>query len=102
MKNKIFNLIIRDGSYTPARIWLMPFLYDNSKIKDPEKAVREAVQDFLKTEEGKEAVEHACGYFNWGDVMASVPDEYFESHGMIPFGDTSISVEVEHDEVLVE
>jgi hypothetical protein len=102
MKNKIFNLIVRDSSYTPARIWLIPFLYDDSKIKNPEKVVRKAVRDFLKTEEGKEAKEYACGCFNWGDVMASIPDEYFESYGIIPFGDTSINVEVEHDEVLSE
>ena len=102
MKNKVFNLVVRDSSYTPARIWIMPFLYDDAKIKDPEKTVRKAVQDFLKSDEGKEANENACGYFNWGDVMCYMPDEYFESRGLIPFGDTSISAEVEHDEVLCD
>lgn len=100
MKNRIFNLGIRDDSYTPARIWLVLFLYDDSKIKNPEKEIRAAVQDFLKTKEGKEAVEYACGNFNWEDAMCSVPDEFFKSRGLIPLKSETCNAKVEHDEIL--
>jgi hypothetical protein len=72
-------------------------------VVSPEDALRGAVQDFIDsgTDESKAALSYACGCFNWGDAMSSVPDSYFIKRGLTPLtGYESIDVFVKHDEVL--
>lgn len=99
-KKSTFNLIIRDGSYTPARIWLCPFLYDANDISNPEVAVRAAVRDFLESDESKMARVLSHGNFNWGDALCEVPEKFFIARGMYPLADEGTTIEVAHDEVL--
>ena len=99
-KKSTFNLVIRDGSYTPARIWLCPFLYDPFEIATPEIAVRAAVRDFLESDESKMARVRSRGNFNWGDVLCEVPEKFFIERGVYPLTDEGTTIEVAHDEVL--
>ena len=99
-RKSIFNLIIRDGSYTPARIWLCPFLYDVNDISNPEVAVRAAVRDFLDSDESATARAWSHGSFNWGDVLSEVPERFFIERGVYPLSNEGTTIEVAHDEVL--
>jgi len=72
-------------------------------VVSPEEALRSAVQDFIKsgTNESISALDYACGDFNWGDVMSSVPESYFINRGLTPLAEhESIDIFVRHDEVL--
>ena len=97
----LLNLIIEHNEGLKRDTWVVSFKV-NKTVDDPEKALRNAVHDFVHsdTEAAKEALEYANGYFNWGDVMISVPSEYYEKHGLTPLEGESIEVVVEHGEVL--
>ena len=72
-------------------------------VVSAEEALRGAVQDFIGsgTKESIAALDHACGDFNWGDVMSSVPDIFFINRGLtLLAGHKSIDIHVNHDEVL--
>lgn len=72
-------------------------LNDNVILSD----IRQAVRNYLDTEDGKEANERACNDFNWGDVLTEVPDEVFKAIGLTPIEPpmADIVINVEHDEV---
>lgn len=104
MTPRIMNLIIRDMDTKDWKIGVENFWVDED-VEDPERALREAVQNFLKsgTEAAREAISYSCGYFNWGDVMSSVPDELFARHGLRKMsGCEAVDVNVEHDEILFD
>ena len=69
-------------------------------VKNPEEALRNAVEDFMKSEEGKKAIEYACGDFNWGVVAANITDEFLKPHGLMWFKNDIETVSVNQDEVL--
>lgn len=99
---KKLNLIIRLEHKRNNETRIVPFAIGDS-VEDPERALRDAVRDFVhsNTDEAKSALEYACGSFNWGDVMSSIPNEYFVKHGLTPIDDDeSIEVMVDHDEIL--
>ena len=64
-----------------SRSWTDEFLADAS-VKNPEDALRQAVADYLKTVEGREAVVESCEDFNWGDAIQEVPDAFWNRHGL--------------------
>lgn len=68
-------------------------------ITDPESAIRAAVETYLKTPEGKEAVIEACRDYNWGDVFNTVPEQILNQHG-IHFTEEGYTICVDQDEVL--
>lgn len=51
-------------------------------VENVEKAMREAVKDYLKTESGKKMIEYSCGDYNWGDAVMSVDEESWNKHGI--------------------
>lgn len=57
------------------------FLIDN-QVSNTEQAFRNAVDEFLMTEDGKEMIEVTDGDFNWGDAIVSVPANILEHHGI--------------------
>lgn len=76
------------------------FRVDDS-VKNVEEAFRAAVADYLKTEEAKPDVEDACGEYNWGDAMGTVPEEFFNKHGIYTTqNEDTIEIFVNQDEIL--
>lgn len=71
-------------------------------VKDPEQALRDAVKQFLKTEEGKKMIEYSAGDFNWGDAVMSVPNEVWKAHGLTMVETGIQDIVVNQDEVLCE
>lgn len=55
---------------------------DGLQTEEVEKAMREAIAEFLATSEGKECSEGCCDDFNWGDAVTEVPDEIWAKHGL--------------------
>lgn len=47
-----------------------------------EALLRKAVNDFLKTEEGRAACEDTFGDFNWGDVDTYIPESFWANYGI--------------------
>ena len=69
------------------------------EVFDIEKAFRDAVKEFLSTEEGQRIVNYNGGDFNWGDAVLNIPDEIWKNHGLIHLESTAV-VSVNHDENL--
>lgn len=69
------------------------------EVFDVEKALRDAVAEYLETDSGKKVVEYNCGDFNWGDAILNVPDVIWKNHGLIHLNSTAV-VSVNHDENL--
>lgn len=100
--DRIFNFVIKDNDPYRQQVWILSYRLER-RVVDPEAAIRAAVKDFINSgsEKSKQALEYAAGGFNWGDVMSSVPDEYFVKYGLTPLNkQETIDVCVDHDEVL--
>lgn len=48
---------------------------------DLKAAVKEAVMEYLHTEEGSMVYKHNCGCFNWADFEMHVPNDICRNHG---------------------
>lgn len=68
-------------------------------VTDPERAFRLAVEAYLKTPEGKQKIVKACSDYNWGDAMATLPEEILNQYG-IHTGPDVTYICVNQDEVL--
>ena len=65
--------------------------------------VRKAAADYCRTEEGRSLYEYNCGYFNWGDFAAAVPNSFCEKYGFRKIEEGVLSdITVDFDELLVE
>ena len=97
----LYNLIIHDRSLTMPDPFVMSFYTHYNNADSAEKAVRRAVNKYLRTAEGRKDVAHNVGDFNWGDVASSVPDSFFEAEGLFPInGPENVASVVRHDEDL--
>lgn len=95
----IVNLIRERASEN--QIWIDTFQVDDS-VTNPELALRNAVQEFLATEEGKKALEYTTKDFNWGDAVVYVPEEIWAKHGLKFQEVKSVDIKVNQDEVLYD
>lgn len=70
--------------------------------KQIEAAMRAAVAEFLQTDDGKQAVQHAAGRFNWGDAITYIPDDVWNRHGIYVKSSPEVDTEVvlNHNEIL--
>lgn len=84
-----------------SQLWIDTFIVDDS-VKNPEQALRDAVKEFLATDEGKKANEYACNDFNWGDAVVYVPEEVWAKHGLKFRDMKSVDIKVYQDEVLCD
>lgn len=101
---KLVNLIIRDLGTRDWKIWVENFVALKD-MENPEAEFRAAIQDFLNsgTKEAKQAISYSGGYFNWGDAVSSVPQEYFYRRGFYYIGGREVvDINVEHDEILCD
>lgn len=100
---KILNLVIEDRGDTHIPEAYVHSFELRDSIREPEKALRAAVDEFVQsgTEDSKQARAFANGYYNWADAMSSVHDALFEKHGLKRIYNDAVDVLVDHDEVLV-
>lgn len=68
-------------------LYYSTFLIAQDRLPEPSEAaceayLRKVICDFLQTEAGKRAYEDTCEDFNWGDVEAEIPDEFFAAYGV--------------------
>lgn len=101
---KIFHCVINNSSDEDAPIIVLSFLTaPGDASHDPGMALRNAVNDFVTsdTPEAKEALERACGAYNWGDVAITVPASFYIARGLTPLTNATAEVMVDHDEILV-
>ena len=75
------------------------FLVDD-RVENPEQALRNAVKDFMQSEDAVEAIKYAGGDFNWGDAIMSITDEYLMPHGLRSADSDAQTVFLNQDEVL--
>ena len=75
---------------------------------DPEKAMRDAIREFLLTSEGLNAIEETSNDFNWGDAMVYIPEKLWNKHGLETLYEEDrvttgipIDIVVDQDEVLI-
>lgn len=101
--------------YSEREIWSSDYWVDAAKTPSKE-LFQEAVEAYLLTPDGQEAVKHTCNDFNWGDAEVYVPCEIWNQFGIYPFdysrppeemGLTPTSsanmtkIQVDQDEVLI-
>lgn len=66
---EVFTIIANEViGLSATECTLIQFSYNPEQIRDPETVLRNAVKDYLKTDEGKRQLEINCGCWNWGDV----------------------------------
>ena len=61
--------------------------------------IKLAVQDYIKTPEGKKTMEYNSGYFNLADVAGSLPNKYCVAHGfsMVDSALSDINIDWDYD-----
>jgi len=99
---KILNLIVQDHSNPSEKVEFVASFRIREGTLQPEQALRDAVSEFVRsdTDEARNALDYANGYFNWGDAIVRVPDSLFIKHGLTPLRQNAIDVFVDHNEVL--
>lgn len=99
---KIFTIAVREyfGLHNSGTT-ILQFKYDHEQVSDVITQVRRAVGDYLKTEDGKKALDDNFGCFDWGDVY-DIPDSFFAGYGLLKVATPEIDAVVNHDESLVD
>lgn len=65
-------------------------------------SVEQAIEDWIKTEEGYRYCQSIHFDFNWGDAWCKIPDEHWQRYGLIPVRHNHLfEYYVPHDEVFI-
>ncbi len=106
LKGELVTVIGRHADDIEYGVSVDYFLWIKPDFGNAEKKLREAVQRFLQTDEGKRIAEKNYGY-TWGDALYDIPSEFWMSQNLVPVsGEVDINVtylsvvEVEIDEEL--
>ena len=106
--------IIRER-WSEHESWSDDFWVDTNQVPSKE-LFQKAIEDFLFTKDGKDAIEDTCNDFNWGDCVLYVPDEIWNKYGIYPLdvsrspqsmgleptsSDHLVTITVNQDEVLI-
>lgn len=68
---------------------------------DPEKAIKDATADFLRTDRGKAILKETSGSFNYGDFINYVPDTFCRKYGFTIWGTGIANTVVDQNENLI-
>lgn len=98
---KIINLIRERIS--EDELWVDTFLAEDW-VNNPEEALRNAVTDFLKTEQGLESMKESFYDYNWGDFVNDVPKDILSKYGLAVSDShlETINIKVNQDEILCD
>lgn len=69
-------------------------------VVNSEEALRNAVKDYIQSEEGKQDVIDTNGDFNWGDAMMGITDDFLAPYGLRICCNEVETIFVNQDEVL--
>lgn len=96
-----FKALIRKRP-VEGEVWVNTVLHAPGMIPlEVENALRNAAYDFLETEHGMEVLDETLYDFNWGDLVARVPQEILREHGVYAVADGHGSaIVVDQDETL--
>ena len=75
------------------------FLVEDS-IDNEEEALRNAIEDYLKTREGKKSIKKSSFKFNWEDAVTDVPNKFLNKYGIYRLIDETKTITVNQDEIL--
>lgn len=99
---KVFTIVANEIiGLSAAECTLLQFSYNPEQIHDPETVLREAVKDYLKTDEGKRHLEINCGCWNWGDVD-DIPGSFFLNYGLAKVAPLDVDIIVDRNESLTD
>ena len=106
VKGELITVIGRQADDIEDGVSIDYFLWIKPGFENAEKKLREAVQRFLQTDEGKRIAEKNYGY-TWGDALYDIPSDFWISQNLVPVsGEVDINVtylsviEIETDEKL--
>lgn len=98
-------ILIRERDWEIKK-WSDLFIISNSA--NPEQSFRDAIKDYLLTEEGIKLIKQTSEDFNWGDAIMYIPERVWNKFGIksISEGENTaisnpITLIVEQDEVLI-
>lgn len=98
MSQPQYVTLIRERSWENES-WINHFIVSSD---NPEQKLRDAVKEYLQTDDGKKMIEATSYDFNWGDAINYVPDEIWEKHGVKPvYESQAVTITVDQDEVLI-
>ena len=99
---KVFTIVANEIiGLSATECTLLQFSYNPEQIHDPETVLREAVKDYLKTDEGKRQLEINCGCWNWGDVD-DIPGSFFLNYGLSKVAPLDVDIIVDRNESLTD
>lgn len=84
--NYIFTLVQRFRP-TESSIWTDAYAVPRGEKGKEESLIRKIVSQFLKTSEGKHAIEDTMSDFNWGDTHAYIPLHFWAKYGVFPLSE---------------
>lgn len=95
---KIFTIAVREyfGLHNSGTS-ILQFKYDHEQVSDVLTQVRRAVGDYLKTEDGKKALDDNFGCFDWGDVD-DIPGSFFLNYGLGKITPLDVDIIVDRNE----
>lgn len=83
-------------------------MFSVSDSQNPEQNFRNAIKEYLLSEEGKKAIKQTSNDFNWGDAIMYIPETIWNKHGIKSINEgesvtvsNPITITVEQDEVLI-
>lgn len=65
-------------------------------------AIKEACDEYIRTDEGRQQYEYNCGCFNWADFEPYVPNSICRKHGFAKIDSLLSTIERNWDEQLAE
>jgi hypothetical protein len=98
LKQTGFVRVRRDGGNVEQ--WLDTFEHE-CPVNEVLDRAKQAVNEYLHTEEGMQIIRENYGDFNWGDAMMMMSREDWEKHGLRLLPETPELIEVDQDECLV-
>lgn len=99
----VLNLLDKADPFWPD-VWALVYgaVKGTPAYDDPEKACRDAVAEYLGTEDGMREADDNNGSFNWGDA-ASIPFRFLEKRGFVWLGRSEYDViDLDHNEGLYD
>lgn len=98
--HQTITAVERDGF--DLRLLTLTFEVPNDSNFDLLDNIKKTCNDFIKTETGKDALEHNCGAFNLADFNMLVPNSFCEKYGFKKINEALSNIEIDWDAQLID